>query len=339
MIQKKSVTNLFRITHGKEWQQNIVRSILKFTQGVCITERQSRVPQDREHSILNLVTNIIGKDEAFETLSRYGPDVYSYWIHIINEMTFAINERRNNKANLINLCKIARTSFPKNTEYCDYVHVYEDFYTQSLYPLLENLFYLKPHGIWRFYAVLEQISHIIKPYAKCLDLGFGPGVILLELLRRTEWDLYGVDVSNTCVDYALQKIGALSLAPRVNFLLCDGRRLSFSSSFFDVIVATEVIEHVPNPELLVSELNRVLKSEGYLIITAPINLSWGPHLFTFHSEDEIDQLLENHGFQILSKSKKYAMGKNGLLCCLLAQKPACSHRERTMVHKLSIDSH
>lgn len=38
---------------------------------------------------------------------------------------------------------------------------------------------------------------------------------------------------------------------------------------FDVILCTEVIEHVPNPEEVIKELSRLLKAEGKLLLTAP----------------------------------------------------------------------
>lgn len=40
-------------------------------------------------------------------------------------------------------------------------------------------------------------------------------------------------------------------------------------STFDAILCTEVLEHVPNPELAIKELSRLLKNEGQLILTAP----------------------------------------------------------------------
>lgn len=57
---------------------------------------------------------------------------------------------------------------------------------------------------------------------------------------------------------------------------CDSERivgsvlnLPFSDESFDVVVSTEVIEHTPNPRRAISELCRVLKPGGILIVTVP----------------------------------------------------------------------
>ncbi len=48
----------------------------------------------------------------------------------------------------------------------------------------------------------------------------------------------------------------------------------FKDEFFDVVVAYHVIEHLVNVRLFVSECNRVLKKNGYLLIGTPNLASW-----------------------------------------------------------------
>lgn len=45
--------------------------------------------------------------------------------------------------------------------------------------------------------------------------------------------------------------------------------LPFVSASFETVLATQVIEHVPEPDRLLQEINRVLKPGGHLILTAP----------------------------------------------------------------------
>ena len=49
----------------------------------------------------------------------------------------------------------------------------------------------------------------------------------------------------------------------------DGSQLPFADNSFDVILCTEVIEHVRNPALFLVDLNRVLRQHGTLILTMP----------------------------------------------------------------------
>lgn len=51
--------------------------------------------------------------------------------------------------------------------------------------------------------------------------------------------------------------------------------LPFAADSFDTVYASQVLEHVPEPGLMVSELSRVLRPGGHLILTAP--LMWGIH--------------------------------------------------------------
>jgi len=55
----------------------------------------------------------------------------------------------------------------------------------------------------------------------------------------------------------------------------DGQRLPIASSSVDTVLCTQVLEHVPEPAQLMSELTRVLKPGGHAIVTAP--QEWGIH--------------------------------------------------------------
>jgi ubiquinone/menaquinone biosynthesis C-methylase UbiE len=50
---------------------------------------------------------------------------------------------------------------------------------------------------------------------------------------------------------------------------CAGEALPFANHSFDVVLATEVLEHIPRPELAVAEMVRVLRPGGSVLITTP----------------------------------------------------------------------
>ena len=54
-------------------------------------------------------------------------------------------------------------------------------------------------------------------------------------------------------------------------IISDIYNIPVENSTFDVVLCTEVIEHLPDPIKVFSELNRVLKKDGILILTAPFN--------------------------------------------------------------------
>lgn len=52
-------------------------------------------------------------------------------------------------------------------------------------------------------------------------------------------------------------------------LVCDITRVPEADGSFDAILCTEVLEHVPQPDRALQELGRLLRPDGYLILTAP----------------------------------------------------------------------
>jgi SAM-dependent methyltransferase len=77
-------------------------------------------------------------------------------------------------------------------------------------------------------------------------------------------------------------------------------RLPFPSQGFDTVLCTQVLEHVPRPELLIQEAFRVLRTGGQLILTAP--QTWGlheqPHDYYRFTSYGLRYLLEDAGFEV-----------------------------------------
>ncbi len=59
--------------------------------------------------------------------------------------------------------------------------------------------------------------------------------------------------------------------------------LPFQEASFDVIWGTEVLEHLRNPELSSSEMRRVLKKDGLIVLTTPNSYFWFFRIFTLFS--------------------------------------------------------
>jgi len=56
--------------------------------------------------------------------------------------------------------------------------------------------------------------------------------------------------------------------PLVN-VLARGEAIPFRTGQFDLVICTQVLEYVTEPQILISELHRVLKAGGYLLLSAP----------------------------------------------------------------------
>ena len=105
-----------------------------------------------------------------------------------------------------------------------------------------------------------------------------------------------------------------------HFIQADAMELPFTDGVFDVVVATAVIEHVPEPEKMVTECHRVLRQEGICIFTTPDpffehvatkigHLKEEQHQKTFKLA-ELRSFFESQGFKIL-KAEKFMMSPIG----------------------------
>ncbi|HUD09782.1 MAG TPA: class I SAM-dependent methyltransferase [Patescibacteria group bacterium] len=98
-----------------------------------------------------------------------------------------------------------------------------------------------------------------------LDVGCGSGYLLTNLHSKlSSTKLYGIDI------YPNKKLNKEIIYKQAD--ITEG--LPFKSKVFECVVLGEVIEHVPNPDFLLREINRVLKKDGILIISTPNLVSW-----------------------------------------------------------------
>ena len=136
-----------------------------------------------------------------------------------------------------------------------------------------------------------------------LDIGCGHGFFLKEMDRRG-WQISGLEISKTGRRFIKKTMGLAVFSEPLE-------QLSLPNDMFDVVTLFYVIEHVIDPLLLLTEIRRVLKPEGLVLIrwphTTPIVKILGPlakkidlyhtpfHLYDF-SPDTIETLLCRSGF-------------------------------------------
>lgn len=113
------------------------------------------------------------------------------------------------------------------------------------------------------YSLLEQNRNSI-----LLDCGCWDGVNTKKFGNAVDTNfLYGIEINKVKAKEA-SKNG-------IRVKICDlNKKLPYKSNFFNVVIANHVIEHLVNVRLFVSEIYRVLKSNGYAIIATPNLASW-----------------------------------------------------------------
>lgn len=97
-----------------------------------------------------------------------------------------------------------------------------------------------------------------------LDLGTGKGDLLLKIVKKFKknkfYKLIGLDISPEMIKVALNK------KLPVDFKVGDSEDLPFENCSIDIITCINSFHHYPNPEKVVSEITRVLKPNGTLIL-------------------------------------------------------------------------
>jgi ubiquinone/menaquinone biosynthesis C-methylase UbiE len=98
---------------------------------------------------------------------------------------------------------------------------------------------------------------------RVLDAACGEGYGTELLAAAGARSATGVDIDEGTVAHARSR------HPGPHFLVGDVRELPCEDDAFDLVVCFETIEHVPNPESALSELQRVTAPDGLLIVSTP----------------------------------------------------------------------
>lgn len=119
-------------------------------------------------------------------------------------------------------------------------------------------------------GVYEWVStNLVRPGMNVLDFGCGSGYGS-EIIRRIGADVVGLDISPQAIHYATETY------PNCQFLVADlADRLpeEVTDSRYDVIVSSEVIEHVEDPVAYLHNMADLLTSEGTCFVGTP-NRAW-----------------------------------------------------------------
>lgn len=157
----------------------------------------------------------------------------------------------------------------------------------TLKKFLSTRLYLNPMQI--AHSSLFKVLESAKKYAKgnLLDIGCG---------NKPYYDLFAPLVDK----YIGIEIPSTLSKSKVVDVYASGLNLPFKNESFDTVISNQVLEHIPEPYILFSEAYRVLKYNGYLILTTP--QVWGlheiPNDYYRYTPYGLKYLAEKSGFKV-----------------------------------------
>jgi ubiquinone/menaquinone biosynthesis C-methylase UbiE len=110
------------------------------------------------------------------------------------------------------------------------------------------------------------LSNLQNKLGNVLDAGCGSGVYSFSLSKKAE-RIESIDIDKDKIKYLNEVIKYNN----INFSEGDICKLKFRDKEFDLIICSDVLEHVKCDNLAFSELSRVLKNGGTMLITVPYN--------------------------------------------------------------------
>ena len=124
-------------------------------------------------------------------------------------------------------------------------------------------------------SILETIACDDPAKDKILDVGCGTGTVLKRL---QEFGVaYGVDLSSDAIQFLKKR--------NLNMIACSdvSRSIPFKDEVFSVITCLDVLEHLDDDLTLLSEMVRVCRPGGYIVLTVPaLDFLWSPHDIALH---------------------------------------------------------
>ncbi|MDB6081372.1 MAG: 2-polyprenyl-3-methyl-5-hydroxy-6-metoxy,4-benzoquinol methylase [Chlamydiia bacterium] len=129
----------------------------------------------------------------------------------------------------------------------------ERWYTAYDHPIALLRAENKVRGEW----ISHEIERRIGKRAHVLDVGCGAG-FLTNRLAVEGYAVTGIDISGDSLEVARRH----DTSKQVIYKRADAYALPFEDASFDVVCATDILEHVEKPELLIQEVSRVLRKDG-----------------------------------------------------------------------------
>ena len=169
----------------------------------------------------------------------------------------------------------------------------------------------------------STVGELVEPKGgRILDIGCADGMFTKVIADRSNGDVVGIDVLRSSVAWANKHWKKNN---NMHFKVGNAHKLEFKDKSFDAVFALEVMEHVPEPDMVIKEIKRVLKKDGYAVVLVPTdsalfraiwwfvtNFWWAKiwdetHVQSFTASNPLSKHMEDAGLKV-EVDKKFWLG-------------------------------
>ena len=135
----------------------------------------------------------------------------------------------------------------------------------SKYDVLNHTLSLGMDYVWR----KKAIKKILNNPKEILDIATGTADFAISAAKHTEANITGIDISDQMINVGNKKIQQKKLNNRIKLSIEDSENLPFHDNSYDAITAGFGVRNFENLEKGLSEIYRVVKKDGYVVILEP----------------------------------------------------------------------
>jgi len=113
-----------------------------------------------------------------------------------------------------------------------------------------------------FRSVAARLAKDVRAGSRVLEVAPGPGYLSVELAKRGQYEIAGLDISKSFVAIATEN--ARNASVKIDFRQGDAAAMPFADDAFDLTVCRHVLHSIPHANRVLAELKRVTRAGGYL---------------------------------------------------------------------------
>lgn len=184
----------------------------------------------------------------------------------------------------------------------------EEFMKQYMEGLMLSQVLWTNHARGAVYFIDDFLSSLTAPF-DYLEIGPGHGLFAAYAANHPLCRGFaGWDVSLTSLKHTQESLKKMGIQRELTIECRDIVQVEDADGDRDVVVISEVLEHLEEPSRALATVRNALRPGGHVFVNIPINSPAPDHIYLLRSPEEVAQLVESAGFRIVDRRSFPATG-------------------------------